>query len=276
LDFRAGLGYILALKDLGLSLEQIARLLDDDLPPAQIRGMLRMKQAEIQQHVEEEQVRLARVEARLRQIEQAWLETKNQEEGMSMRTCPECGKVVREPTAQFCPYCGVGLSTSPATLLLVQKPTRQLAKRFIMLLLLAIGLVIVISGLVHVVQSGREVAPSFMSGPISESRPPDAQLALLSMRSERPLWGRHFVFEGEVENISGSSLEDVVVVVSVYDDDPSLITSDEAPIEYATLLPGQTSPFKVMIDYNPEVEYYKVTFKHLLGDTIPTRDDRAD
>ena len=64
------LNRILALKDLGLSLEQIARLLDDDLPPAQIRGMLRLKQAEILQCLEEEQARLARVEARLRQIEQ--------------------------------------------------------------------------------------------------------------------------------------------------------------------------------------------------------------
>lgn len=64
------LNRILALKDLGLSLEQIARLADDELPPAQIRGMLRLKQAEIQQQVEAEQARLARVEARLRQIEE--------------------------------------------------------------------------------------------------------------------------------------------------------------------------------------------------------------
>ena len=64
------LNRILALKDLGFSLEQIAQMLDEGLPPAQIRGMLRMKQAEIKQQVEEEQGRLVRVEARLRQIEQ--------------------------------------------------------------------------------------------------------------------------------------------------------------------------------------------------------------
>jgi DNA-binding transcriptional MerR regulator len=64
------LNRILALKDLGLSLAQIARLLDGDLPPAQIRGMLRLKQAELQQQVQEEQARLARVEWRLKQIEQ--------------------------------------------------------------------------------------------------------------------------------------------------------------------------------------------------------------
>ena len=64
------LNRILALKDLGFSLEQITQLLDEGLPPAQIRGMLRMRQAEIREQVEEEQARLARVEARLRQIEQ--------------------------------------------------------------------------------------------------------------------------------------------------------------------------------------------------------------
>ena len=64
------LNRILALKDLGLSLEQIARLLDEGLSPDQLRGMLKLKQAEIQQRVGEDQARLARVEARLRQIEQ--------------------------------------------------------------------------------------------------------------------------------------------------------------------------------------------------------------
>lgn len=61
---------ILALKDLGLSLEQIGRLLGEGLPPEQLRGMLRLKQAEIQQRLGEERERLERVEARLRQIEQ--------------------------------------------------------------------------------------------------------------------------------------------------------------------------------------------------------------
>ncbi|HEX2988302.1 MAG TPA: MerR family transcriptional regulator [Chloroflexota bacterium] len=63
------LNRLLALKDLGLSLDQIANMLDGDLPAAQIRGMLRLKQAEIQQRVDEERGRLARVEARLREIE---------------------------------------------------------------------------------------------------------------------------------------------------------------------------------------------------------------
>ena len=64
------LNRILALKDLGLALDQIAQLLEDDLSPDQIRGILRLKQVEIQRQVQEEQARLARVEQRLRQMEQ--------------------------------------------------------------------------------------------------------------------------------------------------------------------------------------------------------------
>jgi DNA-binding transcriptional MerR regulator len=63
------LNRILALKGMGLSLEQIAPLLDGGLPAAELRGMLRLKRAELQQHIGEEQERLAQVEARLRQIE---------------------------------------------------------------------------------------------------------------------------------------------------------------------------------------------------------------
>lgn len=63
------LNRILALQDLGFSLEQIRGLLDADLPAAELRGMLKLKRAEIQQGIEAEQSRLARLEARIRQID---------------------------------------------------------------------------------------------------------------------------------------------------------------------------------------------------------------
>jgi effector-binding domain-containing protein len=64
------LNRLLALKDMGLSLEQIARLLDDDLTPEQIRGMLKIKQVELQQQLEEGHIRLGRIETWLEQFEQ--------------------------------------------------------------------------------------------------------------------------------------------------------------------------------------------------------------
>lgn len=63
------LNRILALKDLGLSLEEIGAILDDELPASELRGMLRLKKAEIGQLVSEHQARLRRVENRLRMIE---------------------------------------------------------------------------------------------------------------------------------------------------------------------------------------------------------------
>jgi DNA-binding transcriptional MerR regulator len=63
------LNRILALKDMGLSLDQIGGLIQTDLSAARLRDILHEKQAELQRELTEQQARLARVEARLRQIE---------------------------------------------------------------------------------------------------------------------------------------------------------------------------------------------------------------
>lgn len=64
------LNRILALKDLGFSLEQIRGLLDDGVSTEQLKGMLTLKRAEVQRRLDDEAGRLARLEARFRQIEQ--------------------------------------------------------------------------------------------------------------------------------------------------------------------------------------------------------------
>ena len=63
------LNRILALRDLGLSLGEIGQVLDEELSPAELRGMLRLRQAEARQRVDAEVARLARAEARLSRIE---------------------------------------------------------------------------------------------------------------------------------------------------------------------------------------------------------------
>ncbi|MGQ0603573.1 MAG: MerR family transcriptional regulator [Anaerolineales bacterium] len=64
------LNRILALKDLGLSLEAIADLLNGKLNDAQFYELLAEKQTEIEREMKASQARLARVAARLAQIEQ--------------------------------------------------------------------------------------------------------------------------------------------------------------------------------------------------------------
>ncbi|HEU0296678.1 MAG TPA: MerR family transcriptional regulator [Anaerolineales bacterium] len=65
------LNRILALRDLGFSLEQIAGMLDDELSSDQLLGMLKMKRAEIEQQLQTENARLARLEARIRQMNES-------------------------------------------------------------------------------------------------------------------------------------------------------------------------------------------------------------
>ena len=64
------LNRILALKELGLSLDQIAKLVDDKVEAGEIRGMLMLRKAELERTLDEESARLRHIESRLRQIEE--------------------------------------------------------------------------------------------------------------------------------------------------------------------------------------------------------------
>lgn len=64
------LNRIIALKELGLSLDQIQRMIHDPINADEIRGMLALRKSQIEQVLNEEISRLHMVEARLRQIEQ--------------------------------------------------------------------------------------------------------------------------------------------------------------------------------------------------------------
>lgn len=61
------LNRILALKDLGLTLDQIKKMLHADISDDEIHGMLMLKKAEMEQTVLDDLQRLRRIEARLQQ-----------------------------------------------------------------------------------------------------------------------------------------------------------------------------------------------------------------
>jgi DNA-binding transcriptional MerR regulator len=64
------LNRILALKELGLSLTQIQRLLNENISMEEIRGMLTMRKAQIEQTLRDELERVQSIEGRLWQIEE--------------------------------------------------------------------------------------------------------------------------------------------------------------------------------------------------------------
>jgi DNA-binding transcriptional MerR regulator len=63
------LNRIVALKDLGFSLQQVQSILDDKVNVEELRGMLRLRQAELQSQIATDTTKLAQVEARLHIIE---------------------------------------------------------------------------------------------------------------------------------------------------------------------------------------------------------------
>ncbi|WP_188069869.1 MerR family transcriptional regulator [Brevibacillus brevis] len=60
---------IVIFKELGFSLQQIAQLLHENIPAEQIRGMLRLKENEIQSLLEMEMSKLARIKERVQLVE---------------------------------------------------------------------------------------------------------------------------------------------------------------------------------------------------------------
>jgi DNA-binding transcriptional MerR regulator len=63
------LNRIVALKELGFTLAQVQRILDEKVDTAQLHGMLRLRQAELESQIAMDSARLRQVEARIRSIE---------------------------------------------------------------------------------------------------------------------------------------------------------------------------------------------------------------
>ena len=65
----ARLNRVIALKDLGFTLQQVRAVVDDQVDADELRGMLRLRRAELEEAMRAAAARLAQVEARLRSIE---------------------------------------------------------------------------------------------------------------------------------------------------------------------------------------------------------------
>ncbi|MFF5292724.1 MerR family transcriptional regulator [Paractinoplanes globisporus] len=63
------LNRVIALKDLGFTLQQVQTLIEEKVDAGELRGMLRLRRAELEAQVRQDRARLALVDARLRMIE---------------------------------------------------------------------------------------------------------------------------------------------------------------------------------------------------------------
>jgi len=81
------LNRLIALKDLGFTLQQVQTMIDEKVDVGELRGMLRLRRAQLAAQVATDTDRLARVDARLRMIEtEGHMDTGD----VISRACPRC------------------------------------------------------------------------------------------------------------------------------------------------------------------------------------------
>lgn len=87
---------ILSLKELGLALDQIRRVLNENISPEQLRGMLRLKEVQLKRTIVEEQKRLAYVSNTIDQLER---ESSLGHYDVLLKTVPEIQVALARDTA---------------------------------------------------------------------------------------------------------------------------------------------------------------------------------
>lgn len=93
--------------------------------------------------------------------------------------------------------------------------------------------------------------------------------------------GNIIIVSGEVQNTSNKTLENVVAAVDIRASTSQqmliLVNHAEAPVENQSIMPGQTTPFKVVMPDNIPINLmyydYRVTFKDAAGAFIRTIDN---
>lgn len=73
------------------------------------------------------------------------------------------------------------------------------------------------------------------------------------------------ICEGEVRNETADRLTDVVVEIKFKDAYGTFVKAESSIIDYQPLMPGQSSPFKVMASDNPLIRHYAISFRQMFG-----------
>lgn len=116
-------------------------------------------------------------------------------------------------------------------------------------------------------QTGPQENTQVQPEPVPE---PSPDLEILSYRNER----EHGFIKvmGEVRNVSGSKIDNLMVTVTYYTSDGQMVRSDDALIEYNPIMNNQTSPFQTIGTDNPAIARYVLSFKVMFGGTVSYKD----
>jgi hypothetical protein len=102
--------------------------------------------------------------------------------------------------------------------------------------------------------------------------PTAAKNAVLEVRANHAAREYGYVtVTGEAANLSDRAVKNVEAVVEFFDRDRKLLKVETALLSLPTALPGEETPFTVQTRDLPGMSAYRVRFRHLLGETIPSR-----
>jgi hypothetical protein len=79
---------------------------------------------------------------------------------------------------------------------------------------------------------------------------------------------------GRAKNISDESLNDIWVLIQIFNDLEDLLTFEEVPIPINPIPPGEAFPFKVVFEGDLSIKRVSIAFKNASGYPIPAVDRR--
>jgi len=89
-------------------------------------------------------------------------------------------------------------------------------------------------------------------------------------KSQTGIWS----VTGRVKNISDETLDDIWVLIQVFEDHEEFAAFEETPLPINPLPSGQTSPFKVVFEGTFSIKEISVGFKDASGQAVPAEDKR--
>lgn len=187
---------------------------------------------------------------------------------MALTQCGDCGgKLSTEATA--CPHCGRPTAKA-VTSGTIAEPAKKSSG-------VGIGCLSILGLLFFFVCVSTLSRPPSKTGTTSSTTssprvaPPPPLAPAVQLRVEKWSWHEEYdyaIAEGQVTNVSDEPLKNVTAVVTFKTKSDEFITSDDGIIDYNPILPGQTSPWKVMARWNPAMSKAYVEFKTLFGGTL--------
>ncbi len=164
---------------------------------------------------------------------------------MALKKCKDCGQEISKK-AKACPKCGAP-----------QGPKQYSLGKLIILILFGMFM--------YALFTSDHTTTSRSNAPVTKapSKPP---LEIQSWKCDKE-HGYVFV-RGEVKNVSGAKLQNVMAVGEFRTKSNELVKTEEALLEYNPVMPGQTSPFEAGGMDNPEISSCNVSFKYLMGEPV--------